>query len=146
MGYADASVPKSWRRPVATPFNLFTGQLSPLMKAKLELLAQDRVNPDAADLLLFDLIVAVARQRADRQADDRDNVLAALIRGHEQATAAILLEASQRTREEKLYRAGMSFVRALIFVLGEQSEGVPLLRVESEKSLLRRVSEWVRNL
>lgn len=146
LGYADSSVPKSWRRPLATSWNLFTGQLSPLMKAKRELLAQDRVNPEAADVLLFDLFAAVAQQRAERRPDDRDNVLAALIAGHQDAAAAILMGSSRLTSEEKLFRAGGTFVRALLFVIGDERAGVPLLRIEPEKTLPQRLAAWVRGL
>jgi hypothetical protein len=142
IGYADSSIPKAWRRPLATSTNLFTGNLSPLMKAKRELLAHDRVNSDAADILLFDLFADLARQRAQRNGDDADAVLIAVTQSYHRAIDA-LLAADQHT-EEKLYRAGASLVRALLFVIGDDGKGAPLMKAESGKTVFERAIAWLK--
>ena len=147
MGYADSSIPKAWRRPLATSTNLFTGQLSPLMRAKVELLAHDRVNPDAADLLLFDLFAAdLARQRARRGADDEDTILVALTQSYHLAINALLAGDDSELTEEKLYRAGAALVRALLFAIGDDGASVPLMKVEAGKTLFKRAWAWMRSL
>jgi hypothetical protein len=147
MGYTSGEIPRRWFRKAAGPTNLATGQLSPLTKAKRELLAHDRVNPQAADTLLFDLFVAdVARQRARLAADDADAILVALVEGNAQAVRAFLADPKALQTEEDLYRAGAAIVRALLFVVGDDGAGVPLLRVENEKTWYERAIAWVRSL
>jgi hypothetical protein len=147
MGYrSGGEVPRRWRRPLATATNLFTGELSPVNKARLELLAHDRVNPDAADILLFALFADVARQRAQRVDPDEDAVLVALVAGYQSAITAFLVDSGALQTEEDLYRAGAAIVRALLFVIGDDGAGVPLLKVEPEKTWFERAIAWVRGL
>lgn len=132
LGYADASVPKRWRRPLAAASNLFTGELSQLMKAKAEILAHDRVDESAADVLLFDLFAAVARQRSRRKVDsDEDAVLVALVNGYHEAIESFLIEAAPLLTEQQLYRAGANVVRALLFVIDDDGAGLPLMKVDT---------------
>jgi hypothetical protein len=148
MGLTSGEIPRRWMRTPAAPTNLFTGELSPLMRAKRELLAHDRVNSDAADILLFDLFVAdVARQRAQCGADDEDAILIALTQSYHRAINA-LLAGNDHLTEEDLYRAGAAVVRALLFVIDktEAGSGVPLMKVEPRQSLVERAIVWVKSL
>lgn len=132
MGYTSGEIPRRWMRPAASPTNLFTGELSPVMKAKAELLAHDRVNPDATNILLFDLFVAdVARQRERIIGDNEDAVLAALINSYHTAIESLFTKSSPQLTEQELYRCGGAIVRALLFVIGDDGQGVPLMRIDS---------------
>ncbi len=131
MGYrSNGEIARSWRREPACPDNLSTGRKSPLVKGKQELLAHDRVNPEAADILLFDLFAAVALQRATRtpetmEGDEKLAVMRALAQGFLTACEALAGPLSLDEQEEKLWRAGGAVVRALLFVAREdKNEGV----------------------
>ncbi len=133
MGYTSGEVPRRWRRPLATPHNLFTGELSPMMKAKVELLAQDRVNPDAADILLFSMFADLARQRARLRLESREMIILALATALHSAMKAFMIETSPEVQELELYRAGAVLVRALAFVIGDDgAAGVPMRMVVDE--------------
>jgi hypothetical protein len=147
MGYTSGELPRRWRRPLATPHNLFTGELSPIMKAKVELLAQDRVNPDAADILLFSMFADLARQRTRLRPDSREMVLLSLSQALHCAMKAFMIEQSSIARETELYKAGATIVRALAFVISDDGAvaGIPL-RVEDERPgrLMRMIQWWTR--
>jgi hypothetical protein len=144
MGYTSGEVPRRWRRPQAGPNNLFTGEISPMMKAKFELLAQDRVNSETADVLLFSMFSDLARQRARLRPDNREMIVLALAGALHQAIKAFTIEASPELREVELYRAGGAIVRALAFVIGDDGavDGVPMCMVDETPSLAVRA--WRR--
>jgi len=137
LGYADGSVPRRWRRPVATPSDLFTGELSPMMRAKAELLAQDRIDGYAADILLFSMFADLARQRARLRPDSREMIVLALAQGFHSAIKAFTIETTGIYREVELYRAGASIVRALAFVIGDDGAvGIPLRMIDDDRPTL----------
>jgi len=129
MGYhTNGEIARRWRRPYADADNLFTGQPAPLVKGKQEILAHDRVNPEAADILLFDLFASVALQRAgrapvtDHQEQTRLEVMHALAQGFLTACEALAGQLTQDEQEEKLWRAGGAVVRAILFVMHEETD------------------------
>ncbi|MGI9167816.1 MAG: hypothetical protein ACR2G5_15800 [Pyrinomonadaceae bacterium] len=98
--------------------------------------------------MLFDLFAAVARQRARRGTESRERIQAALAEGYFRATRALLNDPrvyGART-EEELYRAGGTIVQALIFVLGDDGQGTPLLRIANKKTFSERLLAWFRSL
>lgn len=129
LGLNSGQVPRSWKRPAAGRHNLFTGQYAPLKPGRDQLLAHDRVDHYTADILLFSLFADVAKQRAERQPDDKAAVVCALANGFRQAIEAVLSNDSPEEIEAALYIAGGCVVRAIVFVIGRAGAHVPLRSV-----------------
>jgi len=142
MGYTSGEIPRRWRRPQAASDNLFTGELSPTMKASLEIQAHDRAgNSDFADLLAGKICTDLGRQRARRHFDNRELVLLALAEGFHTAIKAFTLDQSRDKREIDLLRAEAAIVRALVFNAGDDGaiDGVPLRLTDDVPHILVRM-------
>lgn len=134
---SEGEVARRWRRPVATRDNLlFTGKLSPLEKGKAQLLAHDRVRPETADILMFDLLADLSKQRIQRAGEavpsDRDEVVRAFVAAFSEALRILLLpSASAEEQQAALCQVGGALVRALMFVAPDESEsgGYPLFKL-----------------
>jgi len=136
LGYrTEGEIARRWRRPVATRDNLvLTGKSAPLVKAKAQLLAHDRVRPETADILIFDLLAGVAMQRAKRRSDytvgERGEVVSGVAEAFAGALRILLLPSpSTDEQEAALYFAGGKLVRALLFVMRDESSGHPRFKL-----------------
>jgi hypothetical protein len=134
---SEGEIARRWRRPAATRDNLVsTGQLAPLEKGKAQLLAHDRVRPETADILLFDLMANLSRQRILRAGEtapsDRDEVVRGIVAAFSEALRILLVPSSSTTEQQAaLCQVGGKLVRALMFVARDESEseGYPLFKI-----------------
>ena len=107
-----------------------TGRPSPVVRAKAELLATDKVRPQLADVLLFELHASLQIQRARQSGlkieTDGRKIAVALIESVAEAVKAVLgLVDSQEQRETAMALAGGTILRARMFVEGDSPDGEP---------------------